>query len=158
MNGHFPDERGPSPSSSLILPSKAKGFLPLGKGEHPLDGPRRAPGFLPRAFRPTGAAREHPLGAPRPPILLHRARRASAWGWVRRSQPRDPAEDAAEQLPRHRHLRRLEEDQRELSRATILKLAHSLPAEEPLRRTFLSAPFVCRALGTAEQIRESTAR
>ena len=51
----------------------------------------------------------------------------------------------------------LAKDQRELSRATILKLAHSLPAEEPLRRTFLSAPSVCRILGTAEEIRESTA-
>jgi len=47
--------------------------------------------------------------------------------------------------------------QRELGRATILRLAHSLPAEEPLRRTFLSAPSVCRVLGTAEQISESTA-
>src|SRR5216684_422606 len=36
---------------------------------------------------------------------------------------------------------------RELSRATILKLADSLPAEEPLRRTFLSAPSVSRVLG-----------
>ncbi len=51
----------------------------------------------------------------------------------------------------------LAKDQRELSRATILKLAHSLPAEEPLRRTFLSAPSVCRILGTVETIRESTA-
>ena len=64
-----------------------------------------------------------------------------------RSRLRDPFEEAAEQLARHRHLRHLEEDQREHSRATILKLAHSLPAEEPLRRTFLSAPFVCRVLG-----------
>jgi hypothetical protein len=31
---------------------------------------------------------------------------------------------------------------RELSRITILKLANSLPAEEPLRHTFLSAPAV----------------
>ena len=36
---------------------------------------------------------------------------------------------------------------RELSRVTILKLADSLPAEEPLRRTFLSAPSVSRVLG-----------
>jgi len=50
--------------------------------------------------------------------------------------------------------RELAEDQRELSRATILKLANSLPAEEPLRKTLLSAPSVCRVLGTAEQIRE----
>jgi hypothetical protein len=40
---------------------------------------------------------------------------------------------------------------RELSRATILKLANSLPAEEPLRNTFLSAPSVSKVLGNAEQ-------
>jgi ATP/maltotriose-dependent transcriptional regulator MalT len=33
----------------------------------------------------------------------------------------------------------LTEHHRQLSRATIMKLAHSLPAEEPLRRRFLSA-------------------
>ena len=36
---------------------------------------------------------------------------------------------------------------RESSRATILRLANSLPDGEPLRRTFLSAPAVARALG-----------
>ena len=35
---------------------------------------------------------------------------------------------------------------RELSRATILKLAESLPAEDPLRKTFLSAPTVAKIL------------
>src|SRR5271166_1794775 len=35
----------------------------------------------------------------------------------------------------------------ELCRATILKLADSLPAEEPLRKTFLSAPSVRKVLG-----------
>ena len=40
---------------------------------------------------------------------------------------------------------------RELSRATILKLANSLPAEEPLRNTFLSAPSVSKVLGNAER-------
>ena len=39
---------------------------------------------------------------------------------------------------------------RELSRATILKLADSLAAEEPLRKTFLSAPSVRKVLGHAE--------
>jgi DNA-binding winged helix-turn-helix (wHTH) protein len=34
------------------------------------------------------------------------------------------------------------EGHRELSRATIMKLANSLPADEPLRKTFLSAPVV----------------
>ena len=35
------------------------------------------------------------------------------------------------------------------SRATILTLANSLAAEEPLRTTFLSAPAVARILGDA---------
>lgn len=39
---------------------------------------------------------------------------------------------------------------RELSRATILKLADSLAAEEPLRNTFLSAPSVLKVLGNDE--------
>ena len=42
------------------------------------------------------------------------------------------------------------EHHRELSRATILKLADSLPAEEPLRKTFLSAPSVRQVLGNGE--------
>ena len=36
---------------------------------------------------------------------------------------------------------------RELSRATILKLADSMPADEPLRKIFLSAPSVLKVLG-----------
>jgi DNA-binding winged helix-turn-helix (wHTH) protein len=36
---------------------------------------------------------------------------------------------------------------RELSRATIMKLANSLPVEEPLRQIFLSAPMVRSVLG-----------
>jgi tetratricopeptide (TPR) repeat protein len=36
---------------------------------------------------------------------------------------------------------------RDLSRATILRLANSLPEHEPLRKTFLSAPAVARILG-----------
>jgi len=35
---------------------------------------------------------------------------------------------------------------RDISRATILQLANSLPAEEPLRQIFLSAPAVARIL------------
>jgi len=38
----------------------------------------------------------------------------------------------------------------ELSRATIMKLANSLPAEEPLRRTFLSASMVRKILGDSK--------
>jgi hypothetical protein len=39
---------------------------------------------------------------------------------------------------------------RELSCPTILKLADSLAAEEPLRKTFLSAPSVRKVLGNSE--------
>ena len=39
------------------------------------------------------------------------------------------------------------EHQRELSRATILKLADSMSADEPLRKIFLSAPSVLKVLG-----------
>ena len=46
---------------------------------------------------------------------------------------------------------------RRLSRSTILKLAHSLPAEEPLRTTFLSAPRVRVVLGDTELILGSAA-
>ena len=42
------------------------------------------------------------------------------------------------------------EHHRELSRATILKLADSMPADEPLRKIFLSAPSVRKVLGTGE--------
>ena len=34
----------------------------------------------------------------------------------------------------------------DLSRATIMQLANSLPEEEPLRKIFLSAPAVARVL------------
>ena len=40
----------------------------------------------------------------------------------------------------------------ELSRETIMKLANSLPAEEPLRQTFLSAPMIRRILGDRVEI------
>jgi DNA-binding winged helix-turn-helix (wHTH) protein/tetratricopeptide (TPR) repeat protein len=43
--------------------------------------------------------------------------------------------------------------QRELSRATILKLANSLPLEEPLRQIFLSAPMVRKILGRQRNYR-----
>ena len=45
---------------------------------------------------------------------------------------------------------------RALSRATILQLAQSLPAAEPLRHTFLSAPAVAKVLGDAERMSRST--
>jgi tetratricopeptide (TPR) repeat protein len=34
-----------------------------------------------------------------------------------------------------------------LSRETVMKLANSLPTEEPLRETYLSAPVICKILG-----------
>jgi hypothetical protein len=34
-----------------------------------------------------------------------------------------------------------------LSRETVMKLAHSLPTEEPLRQTYLSAPVIRKILG-----------
>jgi hypothetical protein len=48
----------------------------------------------------------------------------------------------------HRALgnRELAEHHRESSSATIMKLANSLPAYEPLRKTFLSAPLVRKIL------------
>src|SRR5260370_12206485 len=42
------------------------------------------------------------------------------------------------------------EHYRQLSQTTIFKLAGSLPAEEPLRKIFLSAPSVLKALGNDE--------
>jgi len=52
----------------------------------------------------------------------------------------------------HRRLgsRDLADDHRELSRATIMKLANSLPVEEPLCRTFLSAPAIRKVIGDKE--------
>jgi DNA-binding winged helix-turn-helix (wHTH) protein len=44
-------------------------------------------------------------------------------------------------------------DNRALSRAVILKLAGSLPAEEPLRKTFLSAPAVLRILAGSQDVK-----
>jgi hypothetical protein len=46
--------------------------------------------------------------------------------------------------------RDLAEQHLALSRETIMKLANSLPAEEPLRRIFLSAPMIRRILGDSE--------
>jgi hypothetical protein len=46
--------------------------------------------------------------------------------------------------------RDLAERHQALSRETIMKLADSLPAEEPLRRTFLSAPMVLKILRKVE--------
>jgi len=39
-----------------------------------------------------------------------------------------------------------------LSRETIMKLANSLPAEEPLRRTFLSAPMIREIVGVITSV------
>jgi hypothetical protein len=45
----------------------------------------------------------------------------------------------------------LAERHRELSRDTIMKLANSLPADEPLRQTFLSAPAIRKILGDSSE-------
>jgi DNA-binding winged helix-turn-helix (wHTH) protein/tetratricopeptide (TPR) repeat protein len=42
------------------------------------------------------------------------------------------------------------EHHRELGRVAILKLANSLPVDEPLRQTFLSAPAVTKVLGSRQ--------
>jgi hypothetical protein len=42
--------------------------------------------------------------------------------------------------------RELADRHRELSRATIMKLANSLPADEPLWQTFLSAPLIRKVM------------
>ena len=52
----------------------------------------------------------------------------------------------AAELYGHLGNRALADKHRELSRATIMKLADSFPAEEPLRQTFLSAPLVRKVL------------
>jgi len=57
----------------------------------------------------------------------------------------------AADLAQHAGNEELAAHNRELSRATILKLANSLPAEESLRNTFLSAPSVSKVLGNAER-------
>jgi tetratricopeptide (TPR) repeat protein len=51
----------------------------------------------------------------------------------------------------------LVEHHREISRATIMKLANSLGPEGPLRTTFLSAPSVGKVLGNAETTTRTTA-
>jgi hypothetical protein len=48
----------------------------------------------------------------------------------------------AAEIYRRMKSRELEERHLALSRETVMKLANSLPAEEPLRQTFLSAPMV----------------
>jgi tetratricopeptide (TPR) repeat protein len=51
----------------------------------------------------------------------------------------------------------LVEHHREISRATIMKLANSLGPEEPLRTTFLSAPSVRKVLGKVAATTRTTA-
>jgi DNA-binding winged helix-turn-helix (wHTH) protein/tetratricopeptide (TPR) repeat protein len=54
---------------------------------------------------------------------------------------------AAAELHEHTGNNELTEYHRALSRDTIMKLANSLPAEEPLQKTFLSDPAVRKVLG-----------
>src|SRR5438046_6648123 len=53
--------------------------------------------------------------------------RESAWGRVGRSQPRDPVQDAAEQLTRYRHLRHLEDEVAAVRDHLRADLDHLLP-------------------------------
>ena len=53
----------------------------------------------------------------------------------------------AAELSQRMKSRESEERHLALSRETIMKLANSLPAEEPLRQTFLSAPAIRKVLG-----------
>jgi hypothetical protein len=52
----------------------------------------------------------------------------------------------------------LAEHHQELSRATILKLANSLAAEDPLRKTFLSAPAIRKVLAAPEDVLRQQAK
>jgi tetratricopeptide (TPR) repeat protein len=56
----------------------------------------------------------------------------------------------AAEIYRRMKSRELAESQLVLSRETIMKLANSLPAEEPLRHIFLSAPKIRKILGERE--------
>ena len=61
----------------------------------------------------------------------------------------------AAELYRRMKSRELAESQLLLSREIIMKLANSLPAEEPLRHIFLSAPKIRKILGEGETLRSS---
>jgi tetratricopeptide (TPR) repeat protein len=87
-----------------------------------------AEGALPRAQDCIGQAMQAMEGYEVP--LAHWRVHATAYELNQRIKQRDAAK-------KHR----------ELSRATILKLANSLPADEPLRQIFLSAPLVRKILG-----------
>jgi len=61
----------------------------------------------------------------------------------------------AAELYRRMKSRKLAESQLALSRKTIMKLANSLAAEEPLRHIFLSAPKIRKILGEGETLGSS---
>ncbi len=61
----------------------------------------------------------------------------------------------AAELYRRMKSRKLADSQLALSRKTIMKLANSLPAEEPLRHIFLSAPKIRKILGEGETLGSS---
>ena len=66
-------------------------------------------------------------GASRHPVPLLPAHRASAWSQVRRAQPPDPVEDAAEQLAGHRDLGHLEHEVTPVGHDLGADLHHLLP-------------------------------
>ena len=61
---------------------------------------------------------------------------------------------AAEFSELHGHSRAAKHH-RELSRATVLRLAHSLPEDDPLRRTFLSTPPISTIVAGARLVQGS---
>src|SRR5262249_44289075 len=106
MDGAHPRPRG---LDTALATAQARVFRLLGGGEHGLDaatGSETSPG----AVWPDGATPRTHAGRSSTPAALRNTLRASAWGRVWRPQPRDAIEEAAEQLPRHRHLRHLEDE------------------------------------------------
>src|SRR4029450_5041674 len=100
IDRHFPDGRGPSVSlgvETALVTSRARVFCCRG-ARHGSPGGLRAPAGL------TAAPGGRTPGAARPPAALRDTLRASKWGRLWWPQPRDPSEEAAEQLTRHRHL------------------------------------------------------
>ena len=71
--------------------------------------PPRGSGTFPRAFRPDCSTARRYSGRSSTSGCLRCSLRAAAWSRVWRTQPRDPVENATEQLARHRHLRHLED-------------------------------------------------
>src|SRR5262245_2607357 len=106
LNRHFPDGWGPSPSLGLDTAhatSQARVFWRR-------DACNGGLGHLRAPFGLTAAPEDALRAQLDPRLPLRCTLRASAWGWVWRTKPCDPLQDAAEQLTRHRHLGHLENE------------------------------------------------